>query len=75
MILDIQVMHFDHCYHRVDRCTGILHKWGCRIAEFLPQMVVKALSRASPNDSGSLKLTCTLVNDVRPEKDWFVNRI
>ncbi len=32
------------------KMKAILRKWGCRIAEFLPQMIVKALSRVSPND-------------------------
>lgn len=32
------------------KMKAILRKWGCRIAELLPQMVVKALSCVSPND-------------------------
>lgn len=32
------------------KMKAFLPKWRCRIAEFLPQMVVKALSRVSLND-------------------------
>ena len=32
------------------KMKAILRKWGCRSAEFLLQMVVKALTRVSPND-------------------------
>lgn len=32
------------------KMKAILRKWGCRIAELLPQMVVNALSCVSPND-------------------------